>query len=322
MRCWQLNVKEIRMSRHAGTVRAQFGLYLRRPWAYIDLTMMTTRRQALAVLLPAALATGLAGCMPPSWGAGGLLHPGKRSPTRKPTRAHESVELQGEGVKLAAWKYPAEGERRGTVIYLHGAADNRGSSLSVADHFVPPGFDVIAYDSRAHGDSEGKYCTYGFYEKRDLIKMLDGLPPGPVVLLGSSLGAAVALQTAAIEKRITAVISIATFSDLRTVGTERAPFVASAANIRDAFAIAEKRASFSVDEVSPMAAAPAITAPVLLFHGKDDDEAPPAHSQRVFDALVAKKELILVPDAGHNLHLDAAAWKRIDAFVRDALSSK
>jgi len=30
------------------------------------------------------------------------------------------------------------------------------------------GLGVIAYDNRAHGNSGGEPCTYGFYEKEDL----------------------------------------------------------------------------------------------------------------------------------------------------------
>ena len=66
------------------------------------------------------------------------------------------VELEGSGVHLEGWRFPAEGPvRRGTVVYLHGAGDSRRSSLGIADHFVPAGFDVLAYDSRGHGDSGG-----------------------------------------------------------------------------------------------------------------------------------------------------------------------
>jgi pimeloyl-ACP methyl ester carboxylesterase len=80
-------------------------------------------------------------------------------------------------------------------------ADSRAGVSGVVERFGPKGFDVVAFDSRAHGESDGDACTYGFYEKRDLVQLIDSLPAGPVVLIGVSLGAAVALQTAAIEPR-------------------------------------------------------------------------------------------------------------------------
>lgn len=61
-------------------------------------------------------------------------------------------------------------------------------------------------------------------KKKDLREVLNSIEKGPIILFGSSLGAAVALQLAASDQRITAVVAAETFSDLRKVVTERAPF--------------------------------------------------------------------------------------------------
>jgi len=213
------------------------------------------------------------------------------------------------GVRLKGWKFNTTEPRRGTIVYLHGVADNRGSSASIAEHFVPRGFDVVAYDSRAHGEPEGEARTYGYYEKADLGKVLDQLAePGPIVLLGTSLGAAVALQAASEDKRVAAVISVATFSDLRTVASERAPFFACTANIESDLQLAEQLAKFKVNEVSPLLAAAKLRIPVLVIHGEDDKETTPSHSIRVHAALAGPKELILVPNAGHNNSINAISW--------------
>ena len=111
------------------------------------------------------------------------------------------------------------------------------------------------------------------------------------------------------------VVAISTFSDLRTVATERAPFFASAGNIREAIGIAEKQASFVVDEVSPVRAAARLSVPVLLIHGAADDETPPAHSERVHAALKGPKRLLLLPKGGHAVSLDEATWKVIDEWL-------
>lgn len=275
-------------------------------------------RIALATLL---ILFGSA-CMPPSWGAGALLHPSRHSTTTRPARPVDELELAGQGVTLRAWRFHGEGPRRGTVVYLHGVADNRGSSATVADHLVPRGFDVLAYDSRAHGDSTGDACTYGFHEKRDLMRVLDGVDAKPIILLGASLGGAVALQTAPIDERVAAVVAIATFSDLRTVAFERAPFFASKRNIEDAFRLAEREATFRVDDVSPVVAAANIRAPVFLIHGSDDRETPPDHSRRVLAALRSPSKLLLVPGAGHNTALTADTWREIEKWLDDIVSKR
>ena len=100
---------------------------------------------------------------------------------------------------------------------------------------------------------------------------------------------------------------------------ERAPFFASKANINAAFKLAEEQGHFIVDDVSPTLATARIQVPVFLIHGQADTETPPAHSQRVFEALHGEKRLLLVPGAGHNDTLQGKVWDEIDAWVEKAL---
>jgi alpha-beta hydrolase superfamily lysophospholipase len=281
---------------------------------------MAARLRAAAQLLVASLAIGAGACMPPSWGANALLHPSRRPANRQPTRPFEAVTFEGAGVKLKGWWFHAPAPR-GTVVFLHGVADNRGSSIGIADHFVARGFDVLAYDSRAHGESEGDVCTYGYYEKQDLRRVVDRVVTRPVVLIGFSMGAAVALQEAAEDGRLGAIVAVSPFSDLRTAASERAPFFASKGNLADAFKLAEDAGKFRVDDVSPMAAAAHVTAPTLIIHGDHDDETPPAHALRVFAALHEPKRLIMVAGATHQHVLDAAVWREIDGWLDTTLAA-
>jgi pimeloyl-ACP methyl ester carboxylesterase len=153
-----------------------------------------------------------------------------------------------------------------------------------------------------------------YAEKRDLQHVLDQAGATDVILIGHSLGAAVALQTAAIEPRVRAVVAASSFSDLRTIATERA-FYFPAWSLGPAFARAERDGKFVVDEVSPVKAAAAITVPVLLLHGAQDRDTLPAHSQRIFDALRGPKALMTVPEAGHNDVLQDSAWKAIERWL-------
>jgi pimeloyl-ACP methyl ester carboxylesterase len=255
----------------------------------------------------------------PAAGAGGLLHPARHRVVGAPPPACEDATFAGEGLNLKGWRCPATTTRRGTLVYLHGVADNRTSAAAVVERFGRRGFDVVAYDSRAHGESEGDACTYGFFEKQDLHRVLDSVGSGPVVLVGSSLAAAVALQEAAHDTRVTAVVAAETFSDLRTVATERAPFLFTPGIIDRAFALAEHDAGFRVDAVSPVIAAAEIKSPVLLIHGAADIETPPEHSKRVLAALGGSKRLILVPGAGHNQSLRADVWLEVERWIDEVV---
>jgi pimeloyl-ACP methyl ester carboxylesterase len=225
-------------------------------------------------------------------------------------------------VTLRGWACTPSGPVRGTVVYLHGIADNRESAVGSIRRFLPRGFSVIAYDSRANGESEGVACTYGYYEKDDLRRVIDALPTGPVVLIGASLGAAVALQETPDDPRVRAVVAAETFSDLRTVATERAPLFFTSRTIDRAFALAEAEGRFKVDDVRPTRAAERITVPVLLIHGDADVDTVPAHSERVRAALKGPSKLILVPGAQHNQSLNGVGiWGEIDRWVDRAMGA-
>jgi pimeloyl-ACP methyl ester carboxylesterase len=124
---------------------------------------------------------GVAVSLLPGIGAGGLLHPARRPVAGLPPAACRDATFSGDAVELKGWRCAASGTRRGTLVYLHGVADNRTSAAGVADRFARRGFDVVAYDSRAHGESAGEACTYGFFEKNDLRQVLNAVAPGPIV---------------------------------------------------------------------------------------------------------------------------------------------
>lgn len=291
--------------------------------------MVLKRRWPWVVAICALLAAGAAAAVlflqGPKLAAGGLLHPFRHTlpaGTGTPVGCEETW-FAGRSVRLQGWRCTAEAPRKGTVIYLHGVADNRGSGRRVIARMRAAGFDVIAYDSRAHGGSDGAACTYGFYEKDDLRSVIDGVS-GPLILIGTSMGAAVALQAAANDPRVSGIVAAEVFSDLETVARERAPRVLSGAAVAAAFRLAEMEASFRVADVSPVRAAASIHAPVLLIHGALDTETRPEHSRRVLEALAGPKRLILVREAGHNQSLRGEAiWDEIVAFTeRTALLSR
>jgi len=252
----------------------------------------------------------------PEIAAGALLHPVRtQMMASRPVNCIDR-EYLGANVKLRGWQCAAGGTRLGTIVYLHGIADNRASAVGPIRRFTAAGFDVVAYDARAHGQSEGDACTYGFYEKQDLQRVIDTLPVGPIVLIGTSLGAAVALQAAAEDPRISGIVAAEVFRDLETIATERAPTFMWPRLIRQAFDVAEARGHFDIQAVSPLEAARRIHVPVLLLHGERDTDTPDAHSVLVHTALAGPKRLVLLAGIRHNESLGSPeAWQEIDRWI-------
>ena len=162
------------------------------------------------------------------------------------------------------------------------------------------------YCAVAHGDSEGDLCTYGFYEKQDLHRVLDEVQPGPIVLFGTSLGAAVALQEAAGDRRVTAVVAAETFSDLRTVAIERAPFFFSSGVISCACVCVEQQGGVP-DRCRAPDRCRRDHNPCCSFTGTPDADTPPDHSRRVMGAPAGPAPDPR-PGAWHNESPGAPVW--------------
>jgi len=79
--------------------------------------------------------------------------------------ASDSI-LTADGYKLSYWTVddPKCGKPRGAIIFLHGITDSKVSGLNYARQLVGLCEKIYLIDMRRHGESEGKYCTYGYYE--------------------------------------------------------------------------------------------------------------------------------------------------------------
>lgn len=284
---------------------------------------MTIRRPALFIIAGVVtLLTVVVIVNAPAIAAGALLHPYKWRTDKAPPAGCSDTTFAGVGgVRLRGWTCTPRRGARGTLVYLHGVADNRGSGSGVVERFVSRGLEVVAYDSRAHGDSDGDVCTYGYYEKQDLQRVLTTMQRARVVLIGHSLGGAVALQTAADDPRVIGVVAVESFSDLRTVAGERA-FYLPGFLVERAFKYAEEKGVFDASAVSPVKAAARIKVPTFIIHGTADDATSPEHSKRIHAALTGPKELLLVEGARHAGSLARGdVWDVIDQWVDNVIEA-
>jgi uncharacterized protein len=216
-----------------------------------------------------------------------------------PSSPHESFQVQtADGLTLRGWKWVPP-NAVATVILVHGKDINRQHLSAFVPLLLNEGFAVYLYDQRAHGQSDGRYTTFGKNEVGDLKRIIDFTAANEVFLIGESLGAAVALQTAASEPRVKAVASAAAFADLRSLVVQKKPFFMSDATRDEAIADAERIANFSIDEIAPEKKAPLIQAPVLLLHGIQDQYIDISHAERLKKALTGKNKLVRLDGVGH-----------------------
>lgn len=151
-----------------------------------------------------------------------VLHPPRRIPPgttlREENIPFQEINLMTEdGIRLTAWYTPP---RNGAVILLaHGYGDNRPEWVHAL--LAKKGYGVLAWDARAHGESDGEISTLGYQEILDVEAALDfALAQEGVEHIGAwggSMGASTVLLTASERNEIKAVVADSAYPSLEDV---------------------------------------------------------------------------------------------------------
>ncbi|HEY4720896.1 MAG TPA: alpha/beta fold hydrolase, partial [Anaerolineae bacterium] len=122
--------------------------------------------------------------------------------------AFEDIEFRsGDGLTLHGWYIPQPDSNR-TVIICSGANGSMDADLAVAPWLHAIGLNVLLFDWRGHGRSEGQSVTLGLNERYDLlaaVALAKSKGAQRIGVLGFSMGGTVALSTAAVCPDIDAV---------------------------------------------------------------------------------------------------------------------
>jgi uncharacterized protein len=251
----------------------------------------------------------------------GILHPANLNPqrlietnqmlARTGARKTDFTVRANDGIELRGWKITPPSPNQDWVLLFHGVSDNRTGVLGHAEFLLRHNYGVVMMDSRAHGESGGAMATYGWKERYDTVAITDALYKTEnarnLYALGVSMGAAIALQSAAIEPRIKAVAAEDPFASLREVsydyaGLDLSPLLGKTLFRPATFfalrAIA-RSGGFDPDQVSPKIAVTERQFPILLICGTNDHRIPCRHAQAIYKAAIGPKELWIVQDAGH-----------------------
>lgn len=271
---------------------------------------------------PALVAAGMGWLAGPSF-----LHPLRRELSPDLVKEADSAFSQigthredfnvraADGVLLRGWKVRSPKPNGNWVLVFHGVADNRVGTLGQAQLLLQAGYSVVMMDARAHGESDGAMATYGWLERNDSKAVVDALEATEhlrhVFALGESMGAGLALQSAAVDPRIEAVVAEAPFASLREAsydyaGLQRYPLLGMTLLAPGAWTMlyhGELTAGFPAGEVSPEKAVAAAPFPVLLICDAEDTVLPCRHTKRIYAAARGPKQMWVVARAFHTAGL-------------------
>lgn len=239
---------------------------------------------------------------------------------------YERVEFKAaDGTALFAWFLPARGDAKATVLYLHGNGQNISAHFPNVAWMPAAGFNVLAFDYRGYGGSEGTPTLPGVQldidaAMRVLLERPD-VDPDRIVVFGQSLGGALAIHYVAhsmYRYNIRAVIADSPFSDYRRVAQEKMAglFITWPFQWVTAFTVNNDYAP--KDAVAALA-----PIPLLLIHGDRDSIVGAHHSRLLFESAQQPKAFWSLPDVGHiGAMRDNKVRKRLAEFVRRSASDE
>lgn len=209
------------------------------------------------------------------------------------------------GNKISLWHLKTQQQIQGVVIHAHGNAENRSTHMNFVAWMTNAGFDVVVFDYRGYGDSDGLPARSLTVEDTSAViswvKSNRRFSRVPVVVLGQSLGGAVSTTALGLYaqkypamKPVDALIVESTFSSYRRIAR------AKLSELWITWPLQWPLSFLVSDDLSPVDVAPAIDIPILQFHSRRDHVVPIGLGRELFAAFgSAKKQFIEIPTPGH-----------------------
>ena len=227
--------------------------------------------------------------------------------------AYEHVFFESaDGTRLSGWFIPAVGaatpiEAKGTVIHLHGNAQNMTAHWSFAEFVPHRGYNLFTFDYRGYGDSapifpDPQSIFADSVAAFDYLRSRSDIDTGKLFVFGQSLGGMLAIAAAgASPQGIRAVLAEAPFHSYSMQAEDKMPGMGLRPD--DTYA-----ASAYVAKLSPI--------PLMLLHGTADVIVRYKHSLKLFEAAREPKQLVTI-DGG--AHIDAMDFRAHGTRYQDMM---
>jgi pimeloyl-ACP methyl ester carboxylesterase len=245
-----------------------------------------------------------------------LTHPARKPVTTTPSSLHltyDNIEFMSRSrdVQLKGWFLPSATKKNDrTLIFADGYAQNRLQkelpALSLAKSLVNDGYNVVMFDFRDCGESEGTETTVGQLEKQDLLGAVDWVKqnhPSKVGVIGFSMGATTSLLAAADDPSIVGVIADSPFNNLLSYLRDNLPVWSHLPNFPFTPLILDiipPLTGMHPEEVNALSAVDRIyPRPVLFIHSQTDKDVPYTNSETMWEKHKDKFQFWETTGVGH-----------------------
>lgn len=250
----------------------------------------------------------------------------------------EDITLKSfDGLNLTSTLIMNENPTNKFIVLVHGVSICYVGSLKYFDIFYKNGFNVLIVNQRRHGKSEGKYSTYGFYEKYDVNMWIEYLKSrfGNDIILGlhgESMGAGTVMETIPLNDSIKFVIEDCGYSNFHELIGFQITHAYKNRLVRKILSpslifanfFMKTKAKFSMKKIVPIDIVSSTSLPMMFIHGKEDYFVPWYMALDLYKAKTkGYKELYLVEGAKHAEALEVNKIlyeKKIMTFIEKALS--
>jgi len=217
--------------------------------------------------------------------------------------------VTSDSKRIAAWFVPAD-PARGTILICHGNGGNIGDRLHAIQLFHELGLNVCIFDYRGYGNSTGSLSEKGTYEDAlgawNFLTQERRLPPDRIIVLGRSLGGAVAAWLAD-RQQPAGLILEASFTSISDIGATVYPYLPVRLLCRYRYPTLKHIRN--------------VRCPVLVAHSGEDEMIPFAHGQKLFQASPEPKVFVKL-SGGHNDgegFTEASYRRMLDEFLTRCL---
>lgn len=209
---------------------------------------------------------------------------------KPPGLKFEDAEFQAaDGTKLHGWYVPAD-DPSAVILFCHGNAGNvthRADLMRAMQQHI--GVTILVFDYRGFGRSEGSPDEQGVLQDaraaRAWLAAKTGVAENDIVLMGESIGGAVAVDLAA-KDGAKALILEDTFTSIPDVAAYHYPWLPVRLLMRT--------------QLNSLALIGKYQGPLLMAHGDSDTVVPIEFGRRLFDAANEPKTFIVERGADHN----------------------